>query len=214
MSEANPANRLTFSDLAVVDGASLHGLPGHARRLWHCTAVLAVTVAAGLLFARVSLAATFTVDSTADAVDANPGDGVCATAVGECTLRAAFGEANAVDDGEVHVPPGTYKLSMASSLSKSSGFNITVAGTDAASTIIDGNHATVFENSNTGGLTLIGLSIVNGDVGVQISVFESACYPRLHHPRQRGLRSREVRRNSHDHRTAHSLATADTLSTR
>ena len=141
-------------------------LPGPACRLWQWTAVVAATVAANLLVASLSLAATFTVDSTADAVDAYPGDGVCATAAGECTLRAAFAEANAVDDGEVHVPPGTYKLSMGSSLSKSSGFNITVAGTDAASTIIDGNHATVFENSNTGGLTLIGLSIVNGDVGV------------------------------------------------
>lgn len=40
-------------------------------------------------------AATFTVDSTADAVDVNPGDGVCAAASGPCTLRAAIMEANA-----------------------------------------------------------------------------------------------------------------------
>jgi CSLREA domain-containing protein len=38
--------------------------------------------------------ATFTVNSTADDDDAAPGDGACATARGECTLRAAIGEAN------------------------------------------------------------------------------------------------------------------------
>lgn len=41
-------------------------------------------------------ALTFTVNSTADAADATPGDGICATGVGtECTLRAAIQEANA-----------------------------------------------------------------------------------------------------------------------
>lgn len=37
-----------------------------------------------------ALAADFTVNSTADAVDANPGDGVCETATaGQCTPRVA-----------------------------------------------------------------------------------------------------------------------------
>ena len=40
-------------------------------------------------------AATFTVNSATDAVDATPGDGVCATAGSVCTLRAAIQEANA-----------------------------------------------------------------------------------------------------------------------
>jgi CSLREA domain-containing protein len=39
-------------------------------------------------------AGTYTVDSNADDVDANPGDGVCATSGGVCTLRAAIQEAN------------------------------------------------------------------------------------------------------------------------
>ncbi len=38
--------------------------------------------------------ATFTVDSTGDAGDATPGDGICATAGGACTLRAAVQESN------------------------------------------------------------------------------------------------------------------------
>src|SRR5687768_5560767 len=38
---------------------------------------------------------TFVVTTTADAPDAAPGDGVCATAGGDCSLRAAVAEANA-----------------------------------------------------------------------------------------------------------------------
>ena len=58
-------------------------------------------------------AATFTVDSTADAEDANPGDGVCATAAGPCTLRAAIQEANALPGLDtIVVPAGTYVLTL------------------------------------------------------------------------------------------------------
>src|SRR5947207_4209169 len=38
----------------------------------------------------------FTVDQAGDSHDANPGDGVCADAIGNCTLRAAIEEANAL----------------------------------------------------------------------------------------------------------------------
>jgi CSLREA domain-containing protein len=41
-------------------------------------------------------AITFSVNSTVDDVDATPGDGLCATTDGECTLRAAIQEANAL----------------------------------------------------------------------------------------------------------------------
>src|SRR5690348_18498020 len=37
----------------------------------------------------------FTVNTTADAHDAHPGDGICADAAGKCTLRAAIEEADA-----------------------------------------------------------------------------------------------------------------------
>ena len=40
-------------------------------------------------------AATFTVNSTADAPDANAGDGICVAMAGDCTLQAAIEEANA-----------------------------------------------------------------------------------------------------------------------
>jgi CSLREA domain-containing protein len=58
---------------------------------------------------------SFTVTSTADAPDAHPGDGVCATAGGACTLRAAVDEANAQPSGStisVSIPSGTYTLSL------------------------------------------------------------------------------------------------------
>jgi CSLREA domain-containing protein len=44
---------------------------------------------------------TFTVNSTADAGDDNPGDGTCATSGGACTLRAAIEEANSDPDADV-----------------------------------------------------------------------------------------------------------------
>jgi CSLREA domain-containing protein len=58
----------------------------------------------------------FVVTSTADAVDGAPGDGVCATATGECTLRAAVMEANEGDDRvAVVLQPQTYHLTLAGS---------------------------------------------------------------------------------------------------
>ncbi len=52
----------------------------------------------------VAAAANFTVNSTADGVDAHIGDGICETAnAGECTLRAAIQEANS-DENSGEVP--------------------------------------------------------------------------------------------------------------
>ena len=58
-------------------------------------------------------AATFTVTTTTDAVDANPGDGVCDDGGGDCTLRAAVQEANAAPGVDtIALPPGTYTLTI------------------------------------------------------------------------------------------------------
>jgi CSLREA domain-containing protein len=73
--------------------------------------LLAVAAAAG-----VANAATFNVNSTADAVDTNPGDGVCRTALvgNPCTLRAAIQEANALAGGDrINLTlVGTYALTI------------------------------------------------------------------------------------------------------
>ena len=51
--------------------------------------------------------------STADLVDANPGDGLCAASTGECTLRAAVIEANAVPGPAfVHLSAAVYTLTI------------------------------------------------------------------------------------------------------
>ena len=69
--------------------------------LWLATATLSV------------FAADFIVNDTADAVDATPGDGICATATPTCTLRAAVMEANALAGADtITVPAGLYTLSI------------------------------------------------------------------------------------------------------
>ena len=55
-------------------------------------------VSASLSFQFPAHAKRFNVNSTQDAVDLNPGDGICATATGECTLRAAIQETNALPE--------------------------------------------------------------------------------------------------------------------
>jgi CSLREA domain-containing protein len=56
-------------------------------------AVVCLFFASSVLISAQS--STFTVNTTTDSVDANPGDGVCADANGLCSLRAAIMEANA-----------------------------------------------------------------------------------------------------------------------
>ena len=56
-------------------------------------------------------AASFTVDQVFDGVDANPGDGACATVGGNCTLRAAVMETNALAGADtISIPAGTYNM--------------------------------------------------------------------------------------------------------
>ena len=52
--------------------------------------------AAGNLYAQGN-GSLFTVNSPVDSTDASPGDGLCADATGQCTLRAAISESNALN---------------------------------------------------------------------------------------------------------------------
>ncbi len=89
---------------------------------------------------------TFLVDSPTDAVDASPGNDLCATSLGECTLRAAIMETNALPGlDHVVVPFGTYSLAInpAGGNDATSGdLNVTsdlaLIGDGAATTIIQG----------------------------------------------------------------------------
>ena len=70
-----------------------------------------------LAMTHVASSATFTVNTTADANDVSPGNGVCETAPGNgvCTLRAAIQESNAVPGFppvQINLPSGTYVLTL------------------------------------------------------------------------------------------------------
>jgi CSLREA domain-containing protein len=76
----------------------------------------AAVIAALLLFACVLAAAPvasaseFTVDSTADGIDAVPGDESCLTVGGKCTLRAAIEEANSLEEfGTIQFEEGMFE---------------------------------------------------------------------------------------------------------
>ena len=103
--------------------------------------LLTAGTAAWLPGAAQAASLTFTVNTTADAHDAHPGDGICADAAGQCTLRAALEEAAAAPSGStvrITVPAGTYDLTLGSLTlgSASALLNITVDGAGAASTVI------------------------------------------------------------------------------
>src|SRR5262245_31858194 len=78
-----------------------------------------IAVAPWILSAVLSLSSVshardpFIVNSTVDAGDAAPGDGVCDSGTGACTLRAAVQETNALEGFDVIVlPAGTYLLTI------------------------------------------------------------------------------------------------------
>jgi CSLREA domain-containing protein len=96
----------------------------------------------------VAAAANFTVNSTADAVDANPGDGLCETRTpGECTLRAAVQETNVLPgEDTITIPAGTYYLSIAGAWEDNAATgdlditdDLVVTGAGMGVTLIDGN---------------------------------------------------------------------------
>jgi CSLREA domain-containing protein len=128
---------------------------------------------------------TLAVNSTADSVDANPGDGVCADSLNRCTLRAAVMEANASSGpNTITVPPGTYTLTLGpfdnefnfSGADEGTGdidvlnHDLTITGAGSASTIIDGGGIDrIFDVNDAAGsgiavnFTLQGLTLRNGN---------------------------------------------------
>src|SRR5205085_676367 len=81
-----------------------------------------VLAALAVLVSARAHGATFQVHSSADQVDAVPGDGECASATGDCTLRAAIEEANAREGDDIVVlPAGTFCLTLPRSGSQDDG---------------------------------------------------------------------------------------------
>jgi CSLREA domain-containing protein len=149
-------------------------LPAVIRRR---TSLLAAGCAlALLLFGLEALQAgpVFTVNSTADAPDADPLDGVARTADGHCTLRAAVMQANYSGGATIILPAGTYTITrvgyddnaIAGDLDISA--DIVIQGAGAGVTIVDGNgsvtHDRVFQVLSTvKNFTLSGMTIRNGE---------------------------------------------------
>jgi CSLREA domain-containing protein len=119
---------------------------------------------------------TFTVTSTADVPDAQPGDGVCETATnnGVCTLRAAIQETNARQGHDTIVlPAGVYQLTrvgqddtaLNGDLDISS--TLTILGAGPGSTVIDGNGGVTGDrvfDILTGTVVISGVTIQHGQV--------------------------------------------------
>jgi CSLREA domain-containing protein len=107
------------------------------RRLW-------LTLLTVCWFVPAAWAANFTVNSTADVVDAKPGDGICATATGKCTLRAAIQEANAlVGPDTIILPAGTYTLTIPGPAEDAAATgdlditdSLTITGDSSATTVV------------------------------------------------------------------------------
>jgi uncharacterized repeat protein (TIGR01451 family)/CSLREA domain-containing protein len=119
-------------------------------------------------------AATFTVNSTVDSVDALPGDGLCADVNGNCTLRAAVQEANALPGADTIILwPGTYLFTIPGNSEHNAATgdldildSLTITGAGAANTVIDANGLDrVFEVINAGNVTISGVTLQNGVAG-------------------------------------------------
>lgn len=132
--------------------------------------LLSLVMASAMTVATPGMALNFLVDSAADRIDSNPGDGFCRTALGECTLRAAVMEANATSGAHrISLPAGIYELTLpgadedyALSGDLDSYGNITIIGDGAESTIIKSVIADRVLHQRIGQLSLQSLSIRDG----------------------------------------------------
>ncbi len=131
----------------------------------------------------------FTVNSTLDVADANPGDGVCRTADGVCTLRAAIQEANALPTcGPMLITlPAGQTIGLSAALPDLT-FSGTIAGGSVLCPSAGTGGSTISRTGGTefgifyqtsGNLTLKDLVITNGnapsgnDIGGGIASFSS-----------------------------------------
>ena len=135
-----------------------------------------------LSLATSSVAAEFTVNSTVDKGDLNPGNGLCVAyliifppfVIPVCTLRAAIEETNAlVGSDTINIPSGSYLLDIYGineDRSTTGDLDITdtllVKGKGVTQTFIDGNRQDrVFDIFNPNAkVTIEHLTIINGNL--------------------------------------------------
>jgi CSLREA domain-containing protein len=139
-------------------------------RLFLTAALLAASVGA-LAPPPVAHAATFTVNTTADTDDAAKGDGICADSSGNCSLRAAISEANALAGADtITLPAGTYTLTRTGAGENNNATGdldlksaITLNGAGANNTVIDANQIDrVLQVFGGATVELNGVKLTNG----------------------------------------------------
>ncbi len=109
---------LTGADVAASDDLTGSAALGGDWELEYTTGTIeaGVAVSTGTQQQWGSVLLDFFVDTTADTVAANPGDGTGTDATGAVSLRAAIMEANFQGGAHtIHLPAGTYDLSIAGS---------------------------------------------------------------------------------------------------
>lgn len=127
---------------------------------------------------------TYTVNRTFDAPDSNPGNGVCLSTLGGCTLRAALQEARLSDRPEaIRIPAGNYLLSVPGrdedlaatgdlDIRGNDGQGRLLVGAGPGLTVIDAGGVDRVFDSRGGSLTdvpigLYGMTLTGGDARTQ-----------------------------------------------
>jgi hypothetical protein len=138
------------------------------RRIIFVTALACLALAA---YSGAASAAGFAVTTTLDAVDVFPGNGFCADAAGNCTLRAAVQEANALPGSDtIKVPGGTYNLTLLGPNEDAGATGdldihseLGIFGDGPRRTVIDGQQSDrIFDVNDAPSVSLSGLGVRNG----------------------------------------------------
>jgi hypothetical protein len=126
------------------------------RAVW-----LAVGVVAGCLaFPAVSLAATSTVNTTADNP---PGGGECSGVPGDCSLRQALDKAASSDTVSVPADTSDYQVT-GSPISIPAGVSV-VGGGASATTVTGGGANQIFTVAGGGSVSISAITLTDGNAG-------------------------------------------------
>jgi CSLREA domain-containing protein len=156
----------------------MHHLVARRKNTRRPSALLTVVGLIGLLALPVGFldpfrpaaraAATFAVNSTGDAADANVGDGLCDDGAGNCTLRAAIQEANQLDGSDTISFSVNGTITLTSALPTLSNLTITGPGPAQLTVSRDPDASTffrIFTTAISSTVSISGLTVSGGRTG-------------------------------------------------